>query len=51
MGLACLMCGLLTLYYHQENKRRDRLYGETDPHKILDLSEESDKHPAFRYLL
>ncbi|EIM20884.1 MFS general substrate transporter [Wallemia mellicola CBS 633.66] len=51
MGLACLMCALLTLYYYQENKRRDRLYGEADPDKILDLSEEADKHPAFRYLL
>ncbi len=33
-----------------ENKKKDELYGPVDPNEQIDVSDNGDKHPKFRYL-
>ncbi|KAH8103759.1 MFS general substrate transporter [Phellopilus nigrolimitatus] len=49
LGAVCAL--LLSMSYHWDNRRRDRLYGRPEPEAKVDTSELADKAPDFRYLL
>jgi hypothetical protein len=50
-GCIAIMALGLYIKLNHENKKRDRLYGPVDDNVHVDVTEDGDANPRFRYLV
>lgn len=52
LGFAAAVGAVIMSYIlHFENRRRDRKYGRPEANVAIEMTEEADKHPDFRYVI